>query len=200
MNYKQLINPNLSVVGQPEMCLSYVESVFGASHLYPYAYAAYEKCAYKHTDTPPANVSVPIWFNGGTYGHVAVWHNGTIYSTTAQGDKTFSSISALNSYIGSEYRYLGWSEDVADKRIVEPAPAVKTLFLPASNPTWRIYKVGGPYTVGHEIAKLAPAKFGGLTYTIEATLAPNVYEIKTQDFGNVAIYAGPDTNAQVRTT
>lgn len=79
-----------------------------------------------------------------------------------------------------------------------PAPTGKTLFLPSSVLQWRVYNVAGPYTTGHQIAFLKPAQFPpGLTYSILATLAVNVYEIQTQDFGKVAIYAGPDTDAKI---
>lgn len=78
-------------------------------------------------------------------------------------------------------------------------PYSHKLFLPASVDKWRVYKVSGPWTVGHEIAFLRPRLSPpGLTYTIEKTLAKNVYQIRTQDFGEVAIYAGADTVAQIK--
>lgn len=120
MNYEQLIQPNLKIVGTPELCLVYVREVFGVAALYPTAAAAWQNAQYKHTGTPPAN-AVPIWFSyNQPTGHVAVWNNGTVYSTTAQGDKTFTSIQALMNYIGEGIEYLGWSEDINNVRVVQP--------------------------------------------------------------------------------
>ena len=88
--------------------------------------------------------------------------------------------------------------------IAAPSPAANTgklLFLPASAGQWRIYNVGGPYGVGHEIAKLWPGNpewAPGLTYEILGTIAPNIYKIRTESKGEVAIYAGPDTVAQFK--
>lgn len=74
-----------------------------------------------------------------------------------------------------------------------------TLYLPKEADTWRIYRVGGPYTKGNEIGLLKPAKFGGLTYSILGNPVTNVYIIQTQDYGKVAIYAGADTGARIST-
>lgn len=80
-----------------------------------------------------------------------------------------------------------------------PAPSNgETLFLPSSVQKWRVYAVTGPWAPGHEVAFLWPSKFPpGLTYPIQKVVATNVYQIKTQDFGTVAIYAGPDTDAVI---
>ncbi len=83
---------------------------------------------------------------------------------------------------------------------VPPPSGPTELFLPSAAGTWRVYAVGGPYSsapVDHSIHKLVPgASPPGLTYQVLDTLAPHVYKIQTQDFGQVAIYAGPDTIAQ----
>lgn len=81
---------------------------------------------------------------------------------------------------------------------VPSSPGQKKLFLPGSVDRWRVYRPTGPWTVGNEIAFLRPALFGGLTYNILGNPAGNVYIIQTQDFGRVAIYAGPDTEARIK--
>lgn len=81
---------------------------------------------------------------------------------------------------------------------VKSAPKNKTLHLPANASSWRIYRQGGPYTVGSEIGYLAPSKFGGLKYSIKGNPMKDIYLIDTRDFGRVAIYAGAGTSAQVR--
>lgn len=73
----------------------------------------------------------------------------------------------------------------------------KQLHLPASAKTWNVYNVNGPYTVGNEVGKLAPANYGGLTYDILGNPVTHVYIIQTSSFGRVAIYAGPDTSAKI---
>jgi hypothetical protein len=213
--YKQLVNANTKVIGKPEMCLSYVEDVFAAPHLYPTAWAAWGATKHKHIGLPPVTVSVPIWFSWtGTldgvrqnYGHVAAWVHGKIYSTSAQGDKVFNTVQELVNYMGEGIEYVGWSEDLAGKRIVQPAPPPaqannsvvgKTLFLPKDNPTWRVYPLNKRPVIGNEVAKILPAKFGGLSYKILGNPFPSTYTIQTQDFGKVNIWCGPGTDAQIK--
>lgn len=74
--------------------------------------------------------------------------------------------------------------------------ASKNVYLPPT-PTWRVYKESGPYSVGHEIGCLAPAKYNGLTYAILARPVANVVVIQTQTFGRVAIYVGAETGARI---
>lgn len=121
--YEQLKAPNLSVVGVPEECLVYVREVFGVAAKYPTAIAGWDEAQYKHNNaTPPSDVSVPVWFNWSSFGHVAVSVPGRgFYSTTKEGDKVFGSLSELESFIGCTY--LGWSEDVDGVPVVEPASA-----------------------------------------------------------------------------
>ena len=75
--------------------------------------------------------------------------------------------------------------------------ATKTLSLPADATSWRIYNQNGAYVAGSEIGYLNPSKFGGLTYEIYGNPATDIYLIKTQDFGIVAIYAGAGTGASI---
>jgi len=88
------------------------------------------------------------------------------------------------------------------KPATKPAPATakptgKTLSLPASESSWRVYPLDKAPTKGNEVAFLNPAKFGGLTYDILDNPSPDVYTIKTGDFGAVNIYAGKETGAKV---
>lgn len=117
MNYEQLKQPNLSIVGIPEECLAYVTEVFGVPPKYPSATVGWANCI-QHTGTPPS-LAVPIWFKyNGPDGHVAVWDNGTIYSTSSVGDKTFSSIQQLCTWMGEGMTYLGWSEDINSVKVI----------------------------------------------------------------------------------
>lgn len=120
MEYTQLKQPNLNIVGQDGYCLVYVREVFGVPAKYNTASDAWHNAQYQHTGYPPTGIAVPIWFSWETDGHVAVWDNGTIYSTTAHGDKTFSSIQELVDFIQEGIVYLGWSEDINAVRVVQP--------------------------------------------------------------------------------
>lgn len=75
------------------------------------------------------------------------------------------------------------------------APKKQTVTLPASAPTWRVYKTNVAPIVGNECGKLKPSKFGGLTYEILAKPQKDVVTIQTQDYGKVNIYVGKGTGA-----
>lgn len=80
-----------------------------------------------------------------------------------------------------------------------PAPARSTVFLPGSVQSWRLYRVGSglrPNTTD-QIATLAPAQFGGLTYKIEAWVGDYAVVIQTQMFGRGTIWV-KGTEAQIR--
>lgn len=69
--------------------------------------------------------------------------------------------------------------------------------LPNHINSWNVYRLNGPYTIGNEVGKLAPARFGGLNYHIERWIIPNqVAQITTQNFGKVAIYIASGTSAR----
>lgn len=122
MEYQQLIQPNLSIIGQNGDCLVYVRDVFEIAAKYLTATIAWQNTQYPHAgEQPPSNNAVPIWFSltSNADGHVAVWDKGTIYTTTAQGDMTFNNIQALMDYINEGIVYLGWSEDIDNVRVVE---------------------------------------------------------------------------------
>jgi hypothetical protein len=196
MNYEQEIAPNLSVVGQNGECLVYVREVFGIAAKYPTATAGWENAAYKHAgDTPPSDVSVPVWFSWESAGHVAVSVPGKgIYSTTADGDKVFPTVEALAAYIGG--MYLGWSEDVDGVRVVEPAAAPaptssnvgKNLYLSPDNTPFHAYNPNGPYLPADAKGEINPKKFGGLNYSIVEDKGNGIFVVNTADYGLSALY------------
>lgn len=85
---------------------------------------------------------------------------------------------------------------IAPSHAAPPSHTPTQLFLPGSVSTWHVYNANGPYTLPHAIHVIDPKMYGGLTYQILGNPAPNIYLIKTELFGEVAIYAGPDTVAQ----
>lgn len=62
---------------------------------------------------------------------------------------------------------------------------------------WRVYAVDGPYTTNYAVATLSPSQFGGLSYKIYEKKATDVYKIKTEMFGYVAIYAPRDNDSSI---
>jgi LysM repeat protein/GH25 family lysozyme M1 (1,4-beta-N-acetylmuramidase) len=80
------------------------------------------------------------------------------------------------------------------------APTGKKIFLPADNETWTVYKMNHPASKSNPdniAGQLAPKRFGGLTYDILDSTAPDVYVIKTDSFGLVQIYGAPSTGAKI---
>jgi len=61
--------------------------------------------------------------------------------------------------------------------------------------SWRVYAVDGPYTSNKAITSLAPSTYGGLSYKIYEKKATDVYKIKTEMYGYVAIYAPKDNDS-----
>ncbi|HSH52944.1 MAG TPA: N-acetylmuramoyl-L-alanine amidase, partial [Bacteroidales bacterium] len=76
--------------------------------------------------------------------------------------------------------------------------ATKKVHLPASASTWRLYPTNKSPVKGNEKAFLKPSKFGGLSYEIIGNPQPNVYTIKTGQFGVGNVYAHPSTGAIVK--
>lgn len=79
-----------------------------------------------------------------------------------------------------------------------PADIYKTVFLPGSATSWRVYPTDKAPTVGNESGRLNPSLFGGLTYEVLGEPQANVVTIQTRDFGRVNIYVGAETGATRR--
>ncbi len=143
-NYKQLVEPNRSVVGRIYLCLKYVDDVFGVpaqgmcpsdgSHQFS-ARDMWDVVAGKHTERTMPNAAVPVFFSwqgvvDGVFkdwGHV-VWYDpndGTFTSSPmdyASDWKIFKSIQEVERFLGAAY--LGWSECLGrpghgERRLVE---------------------------------------------------------------------------------
>lgn len=74
----------------------------------------------------------------------------------------------------------------------------KTVTLPASASSWRVYPTNKAPVIGNECGYLYPSKFGGLTYDILATPQTDVVTIKTRDYGMVNIYVAKSTGAIIK--
>lgn len=146
MSYKQTLNPNLDnnpnnplyiwiggtiLTDWYGWCLAVTAGSYGAKGSSYSAKTAWQSCNTKHRDRSiPEKVYVPLWYEGGDYGHVVIgYRNGnniTIYSSPYTHKATFEIFSGeLNSmldYIGRVYgvgAFSGWSETVLDSRVIE---------------------------------------------------------------------------------
>ncbi|MCT3058428.1 SEC10/PgrA surface exclusion domain-containing protein [Leuconostoc citreum] len=143
--YKQVIQPNVNVWGQPGLCLGYVDSAFGVHSGLSYsariaATKAINNGTMHYSDQLPDGVMVPVYWDlvnkadGVNYGHVAIWdgHGGFYwegnYNNTpnhlswSEINDVFSGRRAINgAYIGSAWhpaKLIGWSESLENQTIV----------------------------------------------------------------------------------
>jgi len=128
----QLIQPNYAINIKAGLCLKYSRSVFGIDAVYDPAWQAWQKVQYRHEDKNFPDASVPVWFDwwgklpGDTvkkqYGHVAVRDkSGIIWSSPLSGigRAWFNSIEDLVKAFGNGMKYVGWSEDINNVRVVQ---------------------------------------------------------------------------------
>lgn len=80
----------------------------------------------------------------------------------------------------------------------KPEPTKKTLYLPKTASSWRVYPLGVAPVVGNEKGFLYPSKFGGLQYEVLGNPQANVVTIQTRDYGKVNIYVGAETGAVIK--
>lgn len=80
----------------------------------------------------------------------------------------------------------------------KPSPKKKTVTLPSSASSWRVYPTNKAPVIGNECGYLYPSKFGGLTYDIIATPQADVVTIQTRDYGKVNIYVAKSTGAIIK--
>lgn len=88
--------------------------------------------------------------------------------------------------------------DKANKVVVSYVPSNKSyLNLKPHVPSWRVYPTNVAPVVGNECGRLAPSRYGGLSYEILATPQSNVYTIQTSSFGKVNIFAPKDNDSTI---
>ncbi|MGL5036822.1 MAG: N-acetylmuramoyl-L-alanine amidase [Aeromonas sp.] len=74
------------------------------------------------------------------------------------------------------------------------------LNLHAHMSSWGVYNVNGPYTSAYKIGSLAPAQFGGLSYSILEEKGNDIHIIQTDSFGRCAIWAPRDNDSSITTS
>lgn len=77
-------------------------------------------------------------------------------------------------------------------------PLKEYIFLPSNNGTWGVYALNEAPVAKNISRWLSPGTWPpGLEYEVLSWAQPNVAVIKTDTFGRVKIYVGPDTNAKI---
>ena len=157
MAWKQILTPNLDNDPKHPLyiyqgggiltdwygwCLAVVAGSFGAKGSSYSAKTAWQSCGTKHKDyNLPENVWIPVWWEGGQYGHVAeAYRQGdqiTVYSSPYTHKPYFQvfkgSVKATLDSMGKTYgvgSFSGWSETLLDSRIIswveDPKPVEPT--------------------------------------------------------------------------
>lgn len=153
MSWRQILEPNLDDPSNPlyiwvggvvltdwyGWCLAVTAGSFGASGSSYSAKTAWQACTTKHRDyNIPEGVWVPLWFEGGEYGHVVEGYRQgdqlMVYSSPYTHKATFDifqgEVVSILDYVGRVYGvggFSGWSETLLDSRVIElvqntPAP------------------------------------------------------------------------------
>ncbi len=99
-------------------CLYEVQAAFRSPHMFPSAINQWVNANHKHyrDRTPP--IGAPVYFQGGKYGHIAIYiGGGRVRSTDVGGAGRMGtcSIDWFRTHWG--YTYLGWSGDIAEQNI-----------------------------------------------------------------------------------
>lgn len=128
---RQLVHPNFNVTEISGWCLRFSDKVFGLQAAYPTAWSAWTATKFKHENRDfPGGVAVPVWFDWvgdvgsgrQRYGHVAVRaSDGKIWSSplSGTGRAWFASVDDLTRAFGNGMRYVGWSEDISNVKVIE---------------------------------------------------------------------------------
>lgn len=149
------------------------------------------------SNAQPGDIVILYGLSGNPFGHIGICE-----SQTATTIKLLEQNGA-GSGTGTGRDAIGIYRDIPKSRVagllrpkaaVPPVasvpPARSTVFLPGNVQSWRLYRVGSylrPNT-SDQIATLAPAQFGGLTYKIEAWVGDYAVVITTQMFGRGVVW------------
>jgi hypothetical protein len=129
---RQLVDPNFSIVENAGWCLQYARRVFSAPAVESTAWQGWMMTEHPHEDRNfPEGVATPVWFDWKgdvgdghifRYGHVAVRaKDGKIWSSplSGRGSTRFNSVDDLTRAFGNGMKYVGWSEDISNVKVVE---------------------------------------------------------------------------------
>ncbi|WP_115790047.1 hypothetical protein [Arthrobacter silvisoli] len=168
----------------------------------PYIWETYDRVTtgYRRGDFLVWSGKEGAYPNGG-FGHIAallkLYGDGTGDFLSQNPGATSVRRLSLSGVMGA-LRYKGIAVKPTSTPAPRPPAKPKTsLLLPAAAASWNVYPVGKAPVRGNQVGTLAPARFGGLRYTIKGWPQKNVALIDTRDFGRVKIYVGPETGAVI---
>jgi hypothetical protein len=121
----QVTIPNPDIPCTPGWCLVYVRETFGIGPKHPTATAGWQASNSKHADRNFPNAWVPVWFSlsDEPAGHVALRQpDGSIWSSSHPTRKRpihHDSLEDILSYYGKRMTYLGWTEDLEGRPVVQ---------------------------------------------------------------------------------
>ncbi|TAL08206.1 MAG: CHAP domain-containing protein [Nitrospirae bacterium] len=148
------------------------------------------------SDYKPGDVVVLYGLSGNPYGHIGLFDHKDASGIWLLEQNAMGGGNGIGKNAIGVYRAISLSRVAAIYRLKSvvpppaPSPARQTVTLPGSVQSWRLYKVGSglrPNT-SDQIATLAPAQFGGLTYKVEAWVGDYAVVIQTQMFGRGVIW------------
>lgn len=187
MAWKQILKPNLDNDPNNPLyiyaggsllydwygwCLAVVAGSYKASGSSYSAKTAWQSNSTQHRNfSIPYEVYVPLWYEGGEYGHVVIGYrkgdNITVWSSPYTHKATFTTFSGelhdTLDYIGRVYgvgAYTGWTETVLDSRVIEeykenkPEPKPEPEPEPEPEPSEPIENNNG----GDDMSKPEPAQ------------------------------------------
>lgn len=137
--WEQLVTPNLNpvIVENGKVlkdwlgwCLAYVKTGFSAyGNTGDTAWKAWGNTQLPHTDAVPTGVYFPVWFDGYKgMGHVVICKDGKCWSSPLShkaSPDVFNSIAEVEKAYG--VKYVGWSEDIANRKVIERGNQVSTV-------------------------------------------------------------------------
>jgi hypothetical protein len=114
-----------------QMCLKFVRTRYGVPGLAPDAAEGFAMTDSRHTSTPPRGV--PVWWTGGSHGHVAISAGGGYVLSTdwpRAGAVGRVAIKTITDRWNKTYR--GWSEDINEVTVfVKPTVDLSALLAAA---------------------------------------------------------------------
>ncbi len=198
-----------------DLILQYIKDEFGTpsgvwgnaidywTHTSSPLLAKFDKIATQ--DCKQGDIVVLNGLPGNPYGHIGICdsqdaNNVVILEQNGAGGGTGTGSNAIRTRAVAKSRIAGvLRPKAAQAPAPAPAPARQTVTLPGHVQSWRLYRVGSylrPNT-SDQIAVLAPAAFGGLTYKVESWVGNYAVVIQTQMFGRGVIWV-KDTDAIIK--
>ena len=130
--YKQLVEPDVTVVGDPGFSLAFVQETFNTDRDYATAWDAWNATKHKHTSKMLPDAYVVVWFASiivsdgkpRNIGHVGWWDYKNSEVVASPNDYRHETISLrldeIESRSNGKTMFVGWSEDIAGTRIAIP--------------------------------------------------------------------------------